>query len=501
MRRWIWGGLFLALLLLTAGGLYVEKRSGEFTVNAGVEAVAAKKKTEGQVITLTVPVIFESQIPEDFSKMEEAANEITRAAIGVEMDLIPVLRLVVSDSQRASEMALLKNQGIQFDLVHESLEEERLLRLNDLLPEYGSGILALFEENNLEFLDDEELYYLPSVSDYVAGQGIAMRKDIVDQYGIDISQLNSYQDFDELFQWLAPLEPELNMISSFFSQRTFFYRYYVDKIPNTVFAVYPSDPERVVNIYDTEEYRQNAEIFRDWYLNGYTYEFMGLQNISAYQLVESGTLFSYVCAYKPGIDYEASSNCKMPMVVAKIKDPVVTDSTLTMNCWGISADCPYPEKAMELLNLFYTNSDLMNLISYGIEGVHYQVQEDGTINWPEGMDKDTAGYYNDAAWIVPNQFLTHIWEGEDADLWEQLDAYNRSAVQSQTLGFVFDDSKVKAENDAVNAIADKYDYGLGTGQLDPDIYVDRMLKEMKEAGLELVYQEVCRQYDDCMGEQ
>ena len=501
MRRWIWGGLFLALLLLTAGGLYVEKRSEKFTVNAGVEAVPAEKKTEGQVITLTVPVIFESQIPEDFSKMEEAANEITRAAIEVEMDLIPVLRLVVSDSQRASEMALLKNQGIQFDLVHESLEEERLLRLNDLLPEYGSGILALFEENNLEFLDDEELYYLPSVSDYVAGQGIAMRKDIVDQYGIDISQLNSYQDFDELFQWLAPLEPELNMISSFFSQRTFFYRYYVDKIPNTVFAVYPSDPERVVNIYDTEEYRQNAEIFRDWYLNGYTYEFMGLQNISAYQLVEAGTLFSYVCAYKPGIDYEASSNCKMPMVVAKIKDPVVTDSTLTMNCWGISADCPYPEKAMELLNLFYTNSDLMNLISYGIEGVHYQVQEDGTINWPEGMDKDTVGYYNDAAWIVPNQFLTHIWEGEDADLWEQLDAYNRSAVQSQTLGFVFDDSKVKAENDAVNAIADKYDYGLGTGQLDPDIYVDRMLKEMKEAGLELVYQEVCSQYDDWMGEQ
>lgn len=491
----------MALLLLTAGGLYVEKRSGEFTVNAGVEAVAAKKKTEGQVITLTVPVIFESQIPEDFSKMEEAANEITRAAIGVEMDLIPVLRLVVSDSQRASEMALLKNQGIQFDLVHESLEEERLLRLNDLLPEYGSGILALFEENNLEFLDDEELYYLPSVSDYVAGQGIAMRKDIVDQYGIDISQLNSYQDFDELFQWLAPLEPELNMISSFFSQRTFFYRYYVDKIPNTVFAVYPSDPERVVNIYDTEEYRQNAEIFRDWYLNGYTYEFMGLQNISAYQLVEAGTLFSYVCAYKPGIDYEASSNCKMPMVVAKIKDPVVTDSTLTMNCWGISADCPYPEKAMELLNLFYTNSDLMNLISYGIEGVHYQVQEDGTINWPEGMDKDSVGYYNDAAWIVPNQFLTHIWEGEDVDLWEQLDAYNRSAVQSQTLGFVFDDSKVKAENDAVNAIADKYDYGLGTGQLDPEIYVDRMLKEMEVAGLELVYQEVCRQYDDWMGEQ
>ena len=501
MRRWIWGGLFLTLLLLTAGGLYVEKRSEKFTVNAGVEAVPAEKKTEGQVITLTVPVIFESQIPEDFSKMEEAANEITRAAIEVEMDLIPVLRLVVSDSQRASEMALLKNQGIQFDLVHESLEEERLLRLNDLLPEYGSGILALFEENNLEFLDDEELYYLPSVSDYVAGQGIAMRKDIVDQYGIDISQLNSYQDFDELFQWLAPLEPELNMISSFFSQRTFFYRYYVDKIPNTVFAVYPSDPERVVNIYDTEEYRQNAEIFRDWYLNGYTYEFMGLQNISAYQLVESGTLFSYVCAYKPGIDYEASSNCKMPMVVAKIKDPVVTDSTLTMNCWGVSADCPYPEKAMELLNLFYTNSDLMNLISYGIEGVHYQVQEDGTINWPEGMDKDTVGYYNDAAWIVPNQFLTHIWEGEDVDLWEQLDAYNRSAVQSQTLGFVFDDSKVKAENDAVNAIADKYDYGLGTGQLDPEIYVDRMLKEMEEAGLELVYQEVRRQYDDWMGEQ
>lgn len=501
MRRRLWGKLLLILLLVSTGGAYAVKSSETPFVYAETNDARLQEKTQEQIITLTVPVIFESQIPEDFSKIAEAANEITRSAIGVEMDLVPVLRLVSSDSQRASEIALLKNQGIQFDLVHESLEEERLLPLNGLLSEYGKGILALFEENNLEFLDDEELYYLPSISDYVAGQGIAMRKDIVDKYEIDISLLNSYQDFDELFQWLAPLEPEMKMISSFFTQRTFFYRYYVDKIPETVFAVYPSEPGKVVNIYDTEEYRKNTKIFRDWYLNGYTYEYMGLQNISAYQLVESGTLFAYVCAYKPGIEYEASSNCKVPMVVAKIKEPVVTDSTLTMNCWGISADCRYPEKAMELLNLFYTNSDLMNLISYGIEGMHYEVQEDGTINWPEGINKDTVGYYNDAAWIVPNQFLTHIWEGEDADLWEQLDAYNRSAVQSQTLGFVFDASKVKAENDAVNAIADKYDYGLGTGQLDPEIYLDRMLEEMEEAGLKLVYQEVCRQYKDWLGEQ
>lgn len=485
----------LAACLLAALGS-VDSENSFQTLASETEAVqsADGDLEETGIVTLTVPVIFESNIPEDFALMEAEANRITSAAIGVEMEMIPVLRLVVSDSQRSAQIALLENQGVQFDLVHESMEETELLRLNDLLPQYGQGILALFQENNLEFLDDEDLFYLPSVSDYVAGQGIAMRKDIAEKYGIDHSTLNSYEDFDELFSWLAPLEPEMKMISSFFTQRTFFYRYYVDKIPGTVFKVYPSEPGRVVNLYDTEEYRQNAEIFRKWYVSGYAYPYMALQNISAYQLVESGTLFSYVCAYKPGIEYEATSNCKTPMVVAKIKDPVVTDSTLAMNCWGISADCAHPGKAMELLNLFYTDSDLMNLISYGVEGVHYQIQEDGTINWPAGRDKDTAGYYNDAAWIVPNQFLTHIWEGEDVDLWEQLDDYNRSAAQSMTLGFIFDDSRVKEENNAVNAIAEKYDYGLGTGQLDPEIYVDKMLEEMEAAGVEEVRREISRQY-------
>lgn len=38
-------------------------------------------------------------------------------------------------------------------------------------------------------------------------------------------------------------------------------------------------------------------------------------------------------------------------------------------------------------------------------------------------------------WMMPNQFLTHVWEGNDPDLWTEMKEFNTNAKVSKASGF------------------------------------------------------------------
>ena len=450
-------------------------------------------------VTLTVPVFFDSQIPDGFALVEAAVDELVFGLEGFHVDLLPLLRPYTDDQRRAAEIQLVQKQGTTFDLVHTTMDiysgEEDLLPLNELIEAHGADILPLLPDDTLEALRSEPVCWLPSLSDYVTAQGIAMRRDIVEKYDVDLSSLTTWKDFDALFERIAPLEPDMFMICSYTMGRSLRYRLNTIGVHGTIFAVDEADPASMICRYATERYRAECKLFRSWYLKGYLPAMLALQDVSAYDLVRAGVLFSYVCSYKPGINFEASKNCRTDMVVVQISAATVTDHSLALNCWGIARDSQNPEEAMRFLALLYTNAGLINLLSYGIEGLHYQILPDGTITYPDGVDGSSVGYVNDDAWILPNQFPSHVWHGEEPDLWDRLDQFNRSAQGSPTLGFEPGGEGLQEKLDALRQVANRYAYGLESGQIDPDIYLDQMLAELEEAGLSEVQTELQRQYD------
>ena len=211
--------------------------------------------------------------------------------------------------------------------------------------------------------------------------------------------------------------------------------------------------------------------------------------------MQAGELFAYFCAYKPGVEYEESMSSGRDVVVASLMEPVITRRSLDSSRWGISQSCLNPGKAMQFLNLLYTDSDLVNLLIYGIEGEHYVRLPDGTIGYPDGVDAGIVGYCNTVPWVLPNQLLSYVWHGNDPDVWKETEVFNKTARVSEVIGFTFDPGPVRQENDALNGIVRNYNYGLETGQLNPDVYLPKMLKEMEEAGVERVIAEAQRQYD------
>lgn len=84
----------------------------------------------------------------------------------------------------------------------------------------------------------------------------------------------------------------------------------------------------------------------------------------------------------------------------------------------------------EVLNEMYTNPDVVNLLDWGIEGVHYEKQDDGTIDFPEGVDANTTTYGLNMDWFFGNQFLSYIWgKGRDTTIYSRLEE-NQTRIPS-----------------------------------------------------------------------
>lgn len=451
---------------------------------------------------IVMPLFFETRIPEDIHLIQEEARRISQAKIGASIELVPLLYLYdMPDPLRLAELEMLSKQGINIDIYPSMVPNLEPLPLDDLLAQYGQDILALLESLPRVPTGDAPTYRLRSVNDYVSTAGIAMRKDIVEKYAIDISQINTLADLDAVFSHISRHEPGLKMISPYQTRDSLVWRFQnPTAVSSTFMNVSDGDQALLVNYYATDQYRESIALVRKWHEAGYLPEHLILQNIRASQLVNTGLLFSYVCAYKPGIEFEESQSCGLPMVVVSLQAPIITQLTLSMTTWAISSACANPGKAMQALNLLYSDSEMVNLLMYGIEGLHYAVLDDGTIGYPDGITAETVGYQNTMSWHLPNQMVGHVWTGNAPTLWADLRAFNQSAPVSGILSFVFDDRPVARESTQVSAVLDKYTYGLETGQLDPSVYLPRMLQEMEGAGASLVLAEAQMQYSQFLAE-
>jgi putative aldouronate transport system substrate-binding protein len=213
-------------------------------------------------------------------------------------------------------------------------------------------------------------------------------------------------------------------------------------------------------------------------------------------LVKSNVGFSYLSPLKPGIDSQESKNTQMPMVSASLGEPVSTTFGVTTMMWGIPQSSKIPEDAMKFLNLMYQDKELVNLLSWGIEGKHYEKVSETLVKYPEGVDATNNGYNLNMNFAMGNSFLSYIFEGNDPELWNQMDDFNKSAIKSKALGFNFDSSPVKTEVTAVTNVVNKYTIGLENGVLDPETELPKFIKELKAAGMDKIVAEKQKQLDE-----
>jgi len=482
--------IVIVLLLLGILGLVLT-----FVFNKEDDEKYVKELNNSDFSKLVVSYSGRYADTEDLKMVEEEINKIVREQLGVEVEL----KVISQNFKDKVNLMLAGKEQVDVLCVTNKIYMElyidgQLSELGTLLEEYGQGIIDAVGIDNINACKiDGKLYGLANNRDYAAGwDSYMLRKDILVKYGLKKEDIKSIKDLEKIYDMLLEKEPDIIPVSpdgTMLSNCELTDG--INSFPAGGHLNYGQN-ENIVNIFETEEYMERLKQARRWYLKGYMGENILNNTKNIIERVQSGKLFSYIVRGKPGIEVQESIDCGREMVIVQFGKNAISYNSMAAFPWVISKNTISEEKSMQLLNLMYTNEDIMNLLSYGIEGVHYVKTDDGHITFPDGV---TTNIFTSTAWKMPNQYITYVWEGNPLNLWDEMDQHNKSAIQSCEIGFNFDVSSVSAQYLELESIYNQYKVILENGLVDPEEGLDEMLRELKSKGLDDVIKEKQRQFN------
>ena len=482
----------LGLAMLAASLTGCGGTGGEEDTDGGTntqEPSGNEAEEGGETATEKVVMAFLAfAVPSDaaIGRTEAAMNEIL-AEEGVEIDLMIMdaasfnqqLPLMLSGDEQVDVYSAL---GTYSSMVNSGYTLD--LEENDLIQTYGQGIL----ETMGEYVDgcrvNGILYGLPQNRDYASPNGYAIVNEYLDAIGYEYSadEINhiTMEELEDIFARLHEAFPEKNVIKCQPVART------------SVLCDYPGgdwygvlmDPENsleLTDLFSTPEYLEVCQRYYRWNQMGYI-SADALTDTNSTTDVSSGKAMAYACGLKAGIILQESTSNGRPTSMFQIEDEYILPSASFADMpWCVNSNTEVPEAAMKLLNALYTNAELQTILNYGVEGADYVVNEEGFLTYPEDT---TDIYHPNVAAFMQNEFITPVWEGNEATIWEDTKAMNDNATRSLAMGFSFDRTNVSAEYTALNNVYEEYRYQIEYGFVEPEAGIAEMVEKMEAAGLE-----------------
>jgi len=435
----------------------------------------------------------------DLQKVQDEINKIALEKINATVKLTPIDAGAWSQQMN---LQLVGNEPLDLIITSSGLGYEgqatkgQLVALDELIDQYAPEIRNIIAP---EILSGAKLsgvtYGIPSVRDYAADYGYIARKDIIEKHQIDLQSVKSFEDLTEIFKTLKEKEPDMYPVTQQSQRITLvndMISGYIDGMGNNLGVLkYDEDNKTLFNLYESDFYRKNVELAHSWYKAGYLPKDASTSQEIMTSLVKADKVIGYFSNFKPGFEAQESLSIGKEMVAVRITNPVASSSASTKLMISIARNTKNPEKAMQMINLLYTDEDVVNLIDNGIEGVHYVQAGDGTIKMPDGVTEQT---YLGTQWLLGNNALAYPWSGTAPDIWEQMQNFNNSAKYSKGIGFSFDTTDVKTEVAAIQNVMDEYRTGIESGTLKPS-YIDDFNAKLKAAGLDKMIAEKQKQLD------
>lgn len=491
---------FLLMLSACSGSGTSEQSKLDSTVST-----VNSTETQTEPDELTIGFYINSSMPTDMDAVIDAVNEIL-----LEKENAKITDKVVLNYGNYLEQITLMlsgNEKLDTFLCRNStnfiqyVSRGQLLEMDDLLTKYGQGIVDAVGRDFLNAgIVGGHQYGLTSNRDLAKEYGFVMLKSYVDKYNIDINSIKTMDDMGNAFAIIKENEPDMiPWVSSVGANALVEFLIGADQLTDTcgVLMNYgKDDPLTVTNYFATDEYAYWCNYMHDFYQKGYIAEDFLTTNDQPHDLLRAHRAFAMSTGLKPGFDTQESQVVGEEVVSVPLTERYSTSTIVQTAQWCIPHNATEPEAAMKFLNLLFTDADLINLFDWGIEGKHYVKMDDGHITYPDGVTSENTGYSLGLGWIFGNQYLSHVWDGDDLDVYEQLKDFNESAMKSGAFGFVYDSSNVKTEVAAVSNILNEYRAGLEFGVLETKTALPEFLDKLETAGVSKIIEEKQKQLDE-----
>ncbi|AIQ58691.1 ABC transporter substrate-binding protein [Paenibacillus borealis] len=445
-------------------------------------------------------LVYEGAPQADEAIVEEALNKLLTEKINATIDLAPIdwgawddkINLMIASREPVDVLFTASWNGYA-----KNVAKGAYLDLGSLLDQYGQGIK---ESLDPAFLNGSKIggknYGVPTNKELASSGGIVYRKDIADELGIDMSKVQKIEDLEAVYKIVKEKKP--NMYPLYTTGGTFAAHSFVelDFLGDTTIpgAIDKNGADAVVKpAEEFPQYLNALKVTRDYFEKGYVNKDAATSQTSSLDAYKTGNVFSTVEPLKPGKAEEIASATALEGKLAQITltGKTVATSETTGAMLAISSTSKNPERAMMLINLLHTDTEIINLLNFGIEGTHF------TLAGNVMTQTDKSGQYAPGvAWELGNQFLNYVWNTEAPDKWEQFKKFNEGAKSSPALGFTFDSEPVKSEVGALANVLREYQKALETGSVDLDEMLPKYIAAQKSAGLDKVIAEKQRQLDE-----
>lgn len=378
--------------------------------------------------------------------------------------------------------------------------------LTDMIPEVAPALL----ETNYAWTFDAaringRIYGVPTYQMLAQSRGLFLRKDLVDEYapaGFTIDPMeNDPRDLEPLFD--AILANEDNMVPWYGvpgKMLRFMVPFDAQGRLEPISIDVTDDEPRFYNVFDTDYYRDAMALSREWFLKGYINKDAATTTETPESVVAAGAAFASSGQTNVGAARTMSRAVGHEMVAYPILPPIVGTSLVQGALFSVLRQSENPELALKFIERMHTDKNLVNMLTYGIEGEHYVMVEDNLIEPAPGVDPSTNTYFN-LEWMFGNQALLYDYGEEGRGSAEALAAFNDNAIQSPALGFSFDPEPVKTEIAALANVIGEYDPVIASGSVDASegLY-DEFIRQMEDAGIQKVLDEANSQLDAWMAE-
>jgi len=502
--------LLVATLLISVLSACGSSSSSSSNSNEGTDE---QQKVEKVVFSM---VSF-NRIPDDYSAVTKAINDITIPKIGVEIDL-----QIFSPADYSQKVNLALQSGEKLDIFTtlgqfaNYASKNQLLALEDLLDKHGKDLIAKLEEDFGPGLLDSttingHIYGIPVNKGMSLPTNFVYSEVLLNSLGYkkeDITSINDltpiFADVKERYPDITPFGPinvnpsDTNLLHYLKGQ------YQIDFLTDTNgIGVVVGDSGKVVNLYETDEFKEAAGVIREWFTAGYLQKDAATTAVPFSEMIGSGRGFSMLGGYSGKEAAKAlSAQVGTPMEMQRIAPYYFDTNAVNLVSWLVNSTTDVPEGAVKFLNLLYTDEQVINTILYGIEDVDYVRVGERHIKFPEGKDANTVSYTAMlSTGMVGSESLQYQLEGVDlADLQLKLDE-NKTTPRSPYLGFVFDQSDVKVQVSSVTNVVNQYLPGFMTGSLDLETALPAFIKALNEAGAEKIIESKQEQLDKWISEQ
>lgn len=177
---------------------------------------------------------------------------------------------------------------------------------------------------------------------------------------------------------------------------------------------------------------------------------------------------------------------------------------ITHGAMAVSAGSENPERALMVYDMIRNDPECYQLLCYGQEGVSWEKTDDGMKTTPEGYNADTQNVNG----------VTNFWWGRNDDLeirdasrdWEKIDAlyaeYDSKKIDYPYGQFILNNDNIQSYISNINEIYTNYMKQISFGKYSgtAEEIVAEFQQALKDAGIDIVTEEIQRQIDEVYGE-